>query len=675
MIYRIYGQKDTTIYEHGLRRNQNTGIDSVLEVTKFFDEDTDENWIGNSRILTQFDLSPISSLISSGDISGNKKFYLNLTSVDELEVRAEYQLNVHQVSGSWINGLGKYNDNPKNTSGCNWVYRNDNEAWSVSSAQIFNGIREVGVPTEGIVLYEGFSEGTGSLFLTQSINDIRGNSPSISISDNRLFISASNFAGTTLVFPAQLDENQTYGVQFQIDPGSFDDIQFRVLDADGVLKADDDYEGFVGRITTPSTQSFDLTSTTAGEYQLQFTFFDGSGDGTSTTGSFDEIYVYEKTGNTIAYETFAFNKGGFLLRNVVKNTNDELPRMFVSESKLNLYADNIGGGDATYIETLSTDLEYTLSCEVEPGDYPEIGFTIYDPNGLKYRNGVTSLSSSFTTPQTQSIVFTPQIAGDYIFAYTFFDSGSAGASGSLDNFKLVYSGSIPQPPQIEAGYYKNEGGATWYTSSVSNTTISQTFNKYTKDLNVEVTDYVNDWLSGSRENNGFLIKRPAAQESGSIRYGSSKFFSNETNTIYVPTLEVRWATGSFETGSLSELTDDNITLYVKNILTEYKETSKAKLRLVGRAKYPQRTFADSYPYTTIKYLPETTYYQVKDVETNLSIIPYDTTYTKVNCDSTGNYFDFWFNTLQPERFYRFDFRVDRNGKNEYFEGPIFKVVR
>src|SRR5210317_2235185 len=296
----------------------------------------------------------------------------------------------------------------------------------------------------------------------------------------------------------------------------------------------------------------------------------------------------------------------FQLRNVVKNTNLKLPRMFASQSKLNLYADNIGGGDATYIETLSTDLEYTLSCEVEPGDYPEIGFTIYDPNGLKYRNGVTSLSSSFTTPQTQSIVFTPQVAGDYIFAYTFFDSGSAGASGSLDNFKLVYSGSVTAPPQIEAGYYKNEGGATWYTSSVSNTTVSQTFNKYTKDLNVEVTDYVNDWLSGSRENNGFLIKRPVSQESGSIRYGSSKFFSNETNTIYVPTLEVRWATGSFETGSLSELTDDNITLYVKNILTEYKETSKAKLRLVGRAKYPQRTFSDTYPYTTIKYLPETT---------------------------------------------------------------------
>ena len=673
MIYRIYGQKDTTIYEH--RKNQNTGIDSVLEITKFFDEDTGNVFVGNSRILTKFDLSPISSLISNGDISGTKKFYLNLSSVDELEVQSEYELDIHMVSGSWSNGIGKFNNTPITKGGCSWVYRNDNEVWGVTEAQIFNGAQKISIPTEGVILYGGFAEGTGSAFLTQSINDIRGNEPTTFTEGDKLVISASNFAGTTLVFPAQLDENKTYGVQFQINPGSFDDIQFRVLDADGVLKTDGDYEGFVGAITTPSTQSFDLTSTTAGEYQLQFTFFDGSGDGTSTTGSFDELYVYEKNGNTIAYETFALNEGGFILRNVIKEASAELPRMFSSESKLNLYADNVSGGDASYIETLSTDLEYTLSCEVDPGDYPEIGFTIYDPNGLKYRSGVTSLSSSFTTPQTQSITFTPQYNGDYIFAYTFFDSGSAGASGSLDNFKIEYSGSIAVPPIIEAAYTKNEGGATWYTSSVSNTTVSKTFNKYTTDLNVDVTDYVNDWLSGSRENNGFLIKRPLSAETGSVKYGSSKFFSNESNTIYVPTLEVRWDSGSFETGSLSELTDDNITLYVNNILTEYKETSKAKLRLNGRARYPQRTFSDSYPYTTIKYLPETTYYQVKDIETNLSIIPYDTTYTKVNCDSNGNYFDFWFNTLQPERFYRFDFRVDRNGKSEYFEGPIFKVIR
>ena len=675
MIYRIYGQKDTTIYEQNARKNQNAGNDEILEITKFFDDETNNLWIGNSRILTQFNLTPISDLISNGDISGTKKFYLNLTSIDENEVQSEYTLDVRQVSESWSNGIGSFNTTPINTNGSSWTHRHDNLLWNVSDADIFNDINQFRIPTEGIVLYEGFTTDTGSAFLTQSINDINGNRPTAFVENNRLVISASNYAGTTLVFPAGLDENQTYGVQFQIDPGSFDDIQFRIKDPLGALKTEQDYEGLVGTIITPSTQSFDLTSTVAGDYELQFTFFDASGDGATSTGSFDEIYVYQKNGNTIAYETFALNEGGFTLRNVVKSINNDLPLMFASQSKLNLYSDNVSGGDATYIKTLSNQVQYTLSCEVNTGDYPEIGFTIYAPNGYQYRESVTNLTSSFTTPQTQSITFTPELNGDYVFAYSFFDSGSNGASGSLDNFKISYSGSISTEDVSAASYFKNEGGGTWYTSSLSNTTVSQTFSKYTKDLNVDVTDYVNDWLSGSRENNGFIIKRPKSEESGSTKYGSTKFFSNESNTIYVPTLEVRWGDSTFETGSLSELTDDNITLYVKNILTEYKETSKAKLRLVGRAKYPQRTFADSYPYTTIKYLPETTYYQVKDVETNLSIIPYDTTYTKVNCDSTGNYFDFWFNTLQPERFYRFDFRVDRNGKSEYFEGPIFKVVR
>jgi len=116
-------------------------------------------------------------------------------------------------------------------------------------------------------------------------------------------------------------------------------------------------------------------------------------------------------------------------------------------------------------------------------------------------------------------------------------------------------------------------------------------------------------------------------------------------------------------------------LYSKTLLAEYKELSRARIRIVGRERYPTRTFSTSSAYTTVKYLPTTTYYQVRDVETNLVIIPYDTTYTKVSCDSTGNYFDFRFNTLQPERFYQFEFRVDRSSRKEFFNGYVFKVVR
>lgn len=674
MIYRIYGQKDSTIYEQTARKAQNTGKDEVLEITKFFDEDTNELWVGNSRILTQFDTTPISDLIGSGDITGTKKYYLNLTSIDETEVQSEYTLAIYPISQSWAEGSGQFYDNPKATSGVSWERRDANNLWGVSTPQVFNDVYQTQIPTKGIVLYEGFSNGSGSAYLTESINDISGTEPTSFLRNNQLIISASNYAGTTLVFPAYLSASVSYGVQFQVDPGQFNDIAFRVEDPNGVLKTEGDYEGMVGRITSPSTQSFTLTADDTGDHQLRFTFFDGESDNQTTTGSFDEIYVYQKNGNLLVWETFTLNQGSFELRNVVKEDSNSSVRMFVSQSKLNLYSDN-GGGDASYIINMETDVTYHISASISPGDFSSIDFTLYDPNGLKTREGITNLTSSFTSNATQAISFTPTFNGNHILAYTYYNPDGTAASGSIDDFKIGYSGSIDTSPISAAGYYKNSGGGNWYTSSLNNTAYSQTFTKYNKNLNVEVTEYVNDWLSGSRANNGFIIKRPATEESGSQRYGSSKFFANDTHTIYVPTLEVRWDDSSFSTGSLSELTADDITLYMKNLNSEYKELSKAKIRVVGRETYPARSFADSNPYTTIKYLPETTYYQVRDVDTNQILIPYDTTYTKVSCDSTGNYFNFWFNTLQPERYYQFEFRVDRTGKKQYFDGFIFKVVR
>ena len=675
MIYRIYGQKDSTIYENSTRKAQNTGLDEILEVSKIFSEDGN-TFIGNSRILTKFDLLEISQSIQSGEIINSPKYKLNLTSTQASEVLSEYTLEVYPVSQSWNEGNGQYMDSPLNTNGNSWERRSVNSLWATDKASVFNGTSVKKVPTEGVVLYEGFANGTGSAFLTESINDFNGTIPTAFVENNQLVISASNFAGTTLVFPAYLQNSINYGVQFQIDPASFDDVSFRIKDPNGVLKTEGDYAGMVGAITASSTQSFDLTATTTGEHELRFTFFDGSGDGTSTTGSFDEIYIYQKSGDLIAWETFTQNEGSFNLRNVVLDAVDGSSnvRMFQSESKLNLYSHK-AGGDAQYSKNLQKGLNYQISSSLTPGDYGDIGFTIYDSDGLQMRTGVTNLTSSFTAPTTQSIAFTPSKSGDYIFAYSYYNTSSNAQSASIDDFKITYSGSLDSPSTSEAGYFKNVGGGTWYTSSINNTSYSQTFNRLTNDLNIEVTDYVNDMMNGSRPNDGFIIKRKPTEESGSIKYGSSKFFSNNTHTIYVPTLEVRWDDTVFATGSLLPLTADNITLYPKDLNSEYKELSKAKIRLVGRETYPQRSFTDSNPYTTIKYLPQTTYYQVRDAETNLVLIPFDTNYTKVSCDSVGNFFNFWFNTLQPERYYQFEFRVDRADKKQYFDGYVFKVVR
>jgi hypothetical protein len=674
MIYRIYGEKDTTIYELNNRKNQNTGLDEVLEVTKFFDEETETVHIGNSRILTKFDLSEISSSTVNGDIPLTAEYQLNLTSTEAREVLGEYSLEVYPISQSWSEGAGQFFDNPITQVGGTWQYRDGSNLWGVSTTQVFNGEAVETAPKSGVVLYESFANGSGSAFLTQSINDFNGNSPFTLIQNQKLIISASNFAGTTLVFPAYLESGTDYGVQFQIDPSSFDDVAFRIKTPSGVVKTEGDYEGMVGAIKTASTQSFDLASTETGEHELRFTFFDGSGDGTTTTGSFDEVYVYQKEGNLIKWETFTQNEGDFKLRNRVNEEITSNVRMFASESKLNLYATD-GGADAQISVPLQSGLNYQLTSSINVGDFDSIEFTLYDTNGLPLRSGITNLTSSYTTSATQSISFTPPSKGDYIFAYTYFNATSDGGTGSMDNWKLTYSGTLNKRPISEAGWLKNSGGATWYTSSADNTKYSQTFNKSTSDLNVNVTKYVTDILKQTRPNDGFIIKRGSTEESGSIKYGSSKFFSNDTHTIYVPTLEVKWDDSSFVTGSLTELTEDDITLYMKNLKTEYKELSRAKLRVVGRETYPQRSFTNSAPYNQIKYLPATTYYQVRDVETNLVLIPFDTTYTKVSCDSTGNFFDFRFNTLQPERFYQFEFRVDRSGNQQYFDGFVFKVVR
>ena len=671
MIYRIYGQKDTTIYELTTRKAQNTGLDEILEVSKVYEEGV---LLGNTRILSKFDLTEISKSIVANEIPSTAAYQLNLTSIKEDEVLSQYELEIYPISQSWSEGMGQYNDSPNDSNGSSWERREGNLLWNVGETQIFNGKAVQQVPKSGVVLYEGFTDGSGSAKLIDKINDFNGNEPSTLIENEKLIISASNYAGATLVFPAYLQRKVNYGVQFQIDPSSFDDVTFRIKDPNGVLKTEGDYSGMVGAITASSTQSFDLLSADDGVHELQFTFFDGSGDGTTTTGSFDEVYVYQKEGNLLVWDTFTQNEGNFKLRNRVNHTVDSKVRLFASESKLNLYASE-GGADAQYSVELEKGINYQISSSLTPGDFNQIDFTIYDTDGLHMRTGVTGLVPTFTNPTTQSISFTPNKDGNYIFAYTYFNSTNSPMTGSMDDFKITYSGSISTAAISEAGWSKNSGGATWYTSSIDNTKYSQTFSKYNTNLNTDITKYVTDILSGSRPNDGFLIKRESSEESNALRYGSSKFFSNNTHTIYVPTLEVKWDDSSFATGTLSSLTADDITLYMKNLKTEYKELSTSKLRVVGRETYPKRSFTNTAPYNQIKYLPSTTYYQVRDVETNLVLIPFDTTYTKVSCDSTGNFFDFRFNTLQPERFYQFEFRVDRSGNKQYFDGFIFKVVR
>jgi len=209
-------------------------------------------------------------------------------------------------------------------------------------------------------------------------------------------------------------------------------------------------------------------------------------------------------------------------------------------------------------------------------------------------------------------------------------------------------------------------------------------------MRMDVTDIVKKWLSGSVANEGFMVKRSGSvgntssslDEGSTDRLGHFAFFSRDTHTIYPPKLEVEYDDSSFTTGSLSSLDADDVdevTIYMKGLREEYKEKSKVKFRVYGRERFPTRTYSTSSQNLTVKFIPSQSQYSVRDALTEDEIIPFSTG-SYLSCDGTSNYFRLDLNAFQPERHYRFLYKVVSGSGNTRVEhildnDHIFKVTR
>lgn len=212
------------------------------------------------------------------------------------------------------------------------------------------------------------------------------------------------------------------------------------------------------------------------------------------------------------------------------------------------------------------------------------------------------------------------------------------------------------------GSFNGKGG-TWYTGSAA----SQSFSYETSDIEMNVLTPMLNWISGSIPNEGWILKHDSSLENNTTDYGQLKFFSKETNTIYQPKLRVGWDDSIFTTGSLTELTAEDIHITFKRLKTRYKRGSKPTIRVFGREKYPLKTYTNSYAYTDVKYLPSTTYYQIKDAITEEVIVPFSDNYTKVSCDSNGNFFKMNLSNFEYNRDYFIEIKTVRDGVIEYFQ--------
>jgi len=222
----------------------------------------------------------------------------------------------------------------------------------------------------------------------------------------------------------------------------------------------------------------------------------------------------------------------------------------------------------------------------------------------------------------------------------------------------------------------NPGGATWYvTQSLSG---SQTFGYYTdKDINVNVTNITKAWYSSSIGNNGFIVKQQTEFINNEDVQPKMKYFSIDTHTIYPPCLEFRWNNTTFNTGS-STLTTLNTIPFVVTIGENpgyFYLDSINKFRVYSRPEYPARTFQTSSYFIQNYYLPDESYYAIKDLDTNEYVVDFDTTYTQLSKDNTSSFFTLYMSGLQPERYYKILIKTVINGNTFILdEDYYFKII-
>jgi hypothetical protein len=100
------------------------------------------------------------------------------------------------------------------------------------------------------------------------------------------------------------------------------------------------------------------------------------------------------------------------------------------------------------------------------------------------------------------------------------------------------------------------------------------------------------------------------------------------------------------------LTDDNTVITLGNNIGQFNTDTAYNFRVNARPTYPTRQFVTQSVYTLNSALPSSSYYAVQDLDTGEYVIDFDTNYTKLSCDSQGNYFTLYMAGLQPARYYK-----------------------
>jgi len=320
----------------------------------------------------------------------------------------------------------------------------------------------------------------------------------------------------------------------------------------------------------------------------------------------------------------------------------------------------------------------------------------------KSSSGTYSIRSliQFDIGEVSQSVSTQEIPWDSIFELKLF----VARADDLPLFQTIELGAVSESWDEGSGYFFQNvnipftasrgpvggffetDGTTWNNRSdgimwsVPGATITGSLNLAqisdpVRDMNIDVTSIVKEWISGSIPSNGFLVKFPDVDEQNINVAGNIKFFSRQTHTIYVPLLIARWNSQQYITGSISGSNIDDMTVIPRNVSSVYKMGEIVKIDLSVRDRYPLKTFDTLFSnYLGNQRLPQTSYFSIVDIQSNTDIIPFGID-SFIDSDGQRSLFQFRVEGgMYPGRFYKILIKVEDQGQSRIFDsGHHFTV--
>lgn len=606
------------------------------------------------RALIQFDVTSISKSVAAGDIT-NPQFKLKVNVARELELPITYNIYAFPLSQSWVMGNGYVSDNGS-PDGASWIYRDKQNGipWtttgssyiqSLSVTQSFN--YQVGdidmditpivtawlngsVPNNGIVLissdeFAPTGSGFGLYFFSKDTNTIYEPLIDVGWHDDFSFITGSLTTASANIS--------------SIDAGLLGQV-FDSASISGSL-----YGGFTGfaniNISSSTSMSFDTSSASTSSF-----FFENASGLMSVTGVNGMIISMSIVGHfsgSISSSIMTINPTCQTCTPIF-NDGFNYPGQGQIQTQYNGLDIYGWGHPFNEFNQYNWTSDHMYQQEFGPGNFMFTG-----SNCGEYQVTCSYLMGTLIDGLFSGSTFTSSLIDGYILGYgVLYGSWN---EGMIDGTQI--SASYPFKPLYPSAVFVNFNGA--YVNGQAFGSISSLSASY------GVNNYgIFDGVFTAGPLTGHQIHAPF---SGSI-LSSSYFYTSSLNIVSQSLLPLD--------------TNKPFAAVIQNIPSTVKAGDLIKINVFGRSEFPVKNFNRQTQFTQFlipQYLPTSSYYAIKDNETEQIILDFDN-YTQISCGPTGNYFLLDTTSYPQERYFRLLIKVEDNGQIYTFDkGNIFKIVR